>query len=192
MGEFVVILASFVLGMMTTVTLLGIWTYLLYKKQLKEKTKALEEFTKANDVLEKTKAEYISVKERLAKVRELTKVQMTLSSQVEIPQKNSLDGKYKNGLSKEIKKIEEEKAVILKSILSDGYDPDVSILGENGAETMKLSQFLGTMNTSSKESSTEVQAKKESKLSVLRGGKLSEEEMDKILNDDDGKDKKDN
>jgi hypothetical protein len=188
MGEIVVILASFILGMVATLIILGVWTFFLYKKQNKEKIKAIAEINKAAEELDKAKSGYASVKERLNKVRELTKVQMTLSSQVEIPQKNSLDGKFKNGLSKEVKKIEEEKAVILRSILADGYDPEVSILGDSGTESMKLSQFLGSIN--SKESVTTVPIKKESKFSVLRGGKLSEAEMDKILdenNNDDGK-----
>lgn len=182
MGEIVVILASFILGMVATLIILGVWTFFLYKKQNKEKIKVTEE-------LDKAKSGYASVKERLNKVRELTKVQMTLSSQVEIPQKNSLDGKFKNSFSKEVKKIEEEKAVILRSILADGYDPEVSTLGDSGTETMKLSQFLGSIN--SKESATIVPIKKESKFSVLKGGKLSEAEMDKIL-DENNDDKKDN
>lgn len=190
MNELVVILASFLLGAVVTLFLLVVWALFLYKKQ--QKTKGSEGPLKPNESLEKTKP--LSVQERLSKVRELTSIQIKLSSQVEIPQKNSLDGKYKNGLSKEIKKIEEEKTEILRSILSDGYDPDVSALDEGGYKTMKLSQFLGIASPVPQHQATNIKAKK-IQLSVLKGGKLSEEEMDNILNNhdhDNDKDKKDN
>jgi Na+-translocating ferredoxin:NAD+ oxidoreductase RnfG subunit len=83
---------------------------------------------------------------RLKKVKELTERQAELLAAAEAPQKNALDGLYKNDLVKEAKEIEKEKNNILRSVLQDGFDPPISLLMADGTKTTsKLSEYLSTI-----------------------------------------------
>ena len=84
-----------------------------------------------------------SVTSRMKKVRELTEEQLGIQSNASGPQKNAMEGRYKNGLNAMIKELEEEKNELLKSIISDGFDPEITVMDPSGAVTSKkLSEFL--------------------------------------------------
>jgi hypothetical protein len=122
-----------------------------------------------------------SIKERLLKAQEITKQQLDLRAQTDMPSKNSMHSRYKNGLIGEINKLEEEKRTILESILNDGFDPIVTALDEMGNQrNISLSEFLGKtppaenlekddLDISSEEITPEI--KKVGKFFVIKGGK---------------------
>lgn len=112
-----------------------------------------------------------SINERLSKVKELTEQQLNLQSGAEGPQKNALHGRYKNGLGQEIEFLEEQKVEILKSIVKDGFDPEISTMGHDGVITKgKLSAFLTERGISLDDAPTEKENPR-SKFTVYRGGK---------------------
>lgn len=131
--------------------------------------RSLEKEGKALDQQIKDKK---SVNERLSKVKEITTQQLALQAQITMPQKNSLDGKYKNRLMNEVKTLEEEKVQILNSILQDGHDPEVNVLGDDGEpQRMKLSEFLEIQGTKMPLPKEEPKTKMVGKFTVLKGGK---------------------
>ena len=84
-----------------------------------------------------------SVGSRMKKVKDITTEQLDLQSQAVGPQMNALHGKYKNGLNGRIKELELQKADILKSIITDGFDPQITVVdGAGVVTTIKLSEFL--------------------------------------------------
>ena len=113
-----------------------------------------------------------SVSDRLKRVKELTDDQLSLQSMLEIPQKNGLDGRSKNSLSREIKRMEEEKRDILTSILTDGFDPEVSVMTDAGIEHMPLSQLMAQMGIAlPTQDEPKTKNKERVKLTVHKGGK---------------------
>ena len=121
-----------------------------------------------------SKATPAVVTARMKRVKEITNEQLELYSASSGPQKNGLDGKYKNGLVGRIKELEEEKADILRSIIADGFDPDVTILDDDGqVVTKKLSEFMvdSGINMTSKDSEEAKRLKQSSRFTLHRGGK---------------------
>jgi hypothetical protein len=115
-----------------------------------------------------------SFKDRMDKVKEITMQQLDLRSQIEGPQKNGLHGRHKNGLISEIKRLEEEKIEVLKSILNDNLDPEVSILDENNqTKTMKLSEYMNLMGHVYAKKTQDAPTTKTNKFTVYTGGKAS-------------------
>ena len=79
----------------------------------------------------------------MTRVKAITKEQIELARQADGPQKNSLHGRYKNGIMGEIKRLEEERNDIMRSLLKDGHDPELTTIDEAGAVTrMKLSEYM--------------------------------------------------
>ena len=114
---------TFLLGaLLGTVFVLAYGAYHLMN--LKKLSKELE--AKAKITREKIR----SIKERLVRVQEITRLQLDLVGAIDQPSKNALHSRYKNGLNEEIKLLEEEKLEILKSILRDGFDPVITVVGE--------------------------------------------------------------
>lgn len=112
-----------------------------------------------------------SVRDRLKRVKDITDDQLDMQSTVEGPQKNGLDGRYKNGLNREIKRMEEEKKEILSSILKDGFDPTVSVITGSGVETMPLSEFMAQMGMVDAKVASSKPEEKVVKLTIHKGGK---------------------
>lgn len=117
-----------------------------------------------------------SVKERLKRVQEITQEQMDIQSYAERPQKNSLDGKYKNRSINEMERLDEEKQEILMSILRDGMDPSIGVIDDAGqVKSMKLSEYVaeyyGYNDAPIKNKQPEVRRD----FSVIKGGKESAE-----------------
>lgn len=116
----------------------------------------------------------VSINDRIKRVKDIATEQLDLSNQSEGPQKNALDGKHKNGLIGRLKVLEEEKNEILKSILADGADPELTTVDQAGVVTqMKLSEYMTHMGISmepKKKSPKEVKAERMGKFTVFNGG----------------------
>jgi len=128
---------------------------------------------KEKSSLDKKSLESVSV--RMKKVKELTSEQLELYSAASGPQKNALHGRYKNGLNGRIKEIEEEKTAILKSIITDGFDPEISVMDDAGVITkIKLSEYLaqsGIVIPPKEEAKETPKAKQLGKFTVVKGGR---------------------
>lgn len=155
--------AAFIMGF-----LLGLGSVLAFvmhvgNQGLKKKKAELQEKVK--------KAE--SIDARMKRVKEITAEQVELASRADGPQKNSLDGKYKNGIIKEMKRLDEEKNTILKSILSDGHDPELTTIDEAGVVSrMKLSEYMAYMGIKmDPPKSQQPKVEQIGKFTVIRGGR---------------------
>ena len=96
--------------------------------------------------LEVAKKKVESAEARMKRIKDITKEQLELAGRADGPQKNSLDGKYKNGLIGQIKKLSEERDDIMRSLLKDNYDPELTTVDETGVVTkMKLSEYMAYM-----------------------------------------------
>jgi hypothetical protein len=95
------------------------------------------------------------VNERLARVGDITERQLALQAQASLPSKNAVHSKHKNGVIREIQALEDEKAMILQSILDDGFDPMVVALNEKDErENIKLSEYMAKNGLSVPKSDT--------------------------------------
>lgn len=117
-----------------------------------------------------------SINDRLKRVKEITNEQMDLNAQIDGPQKNAMDGKYKNGMISKLKKLEEEKNDVLRSILVDGHDPELTTVDTTGVVTkMKLSEYMAYMGISvepaKKETKKSTTAERIGRFTVVKGGK---------------------
>ena len=118
-----------------------------------------------------------SAQKRMSKVKEITMKQLNLLAQVEAPQKNSLDGKYKNILISEIQSLEEEKIEILRSLIKDNLDLKIVILDEhNQVKTMKLSEYMNLMGLSNLKDQAQNNLKSIRKFTIHEGKKLDDDD----------------
>lgn len=141
----------------------------LANKVKNNKSAALTDTKAAEDISELTKKKN-SIYERLQKAADLAQTQRDLCSQAEMPSKNAVHSKYKNGLVHEINEIEKQKMEILKSILDDGFDPTITIVNEAGKqEKIALSAYLSTYGVPL--SGDDEKAKRRSKFVIYKGGK---------------------
>jgi ribosome-binding ATPase YchF (GTP1/OBG family) len=166
----------FMLGFVSSLITFTAYGWHRLKKTEKAKKTFLEELKKRADEIEKSMA---PVKDKMARVQEITKQQMDLLGMVDQPSKNSLHSKWKNGLNSQIRQLEEEKMEILKSILREGQDPVITVLNEkNERESIKLSEYMArngfTLETKSEKKitdGTEGEPKKVGRFTVHVGGK---------------------
>lgn len=117
-----------------------------------------------------------SINGRLKRVKEITAEQLNLQGHASGPQKNALHGRHKNGIIGQIKALEEEKDNILRSILKDGHDPELTTMDETGTvHQMKLSEYMVymgiTMEPKEEVKPQEPKAKQLGKFTVHKGGK---------------------
>lgn len=113
------------------------------KEFLGDEPKAADSEPVKNDDLKKEREAYAKVKPRLDRAAEITREQAELMAQIDMPSKNSLHSKFKNGLVAEARKLEEEKSELLRSIIADGFDPQITVqLEGEGLRQMKLSEYL--------------------------------------------------
>lgn len=164
------LLAFFVLGLISGAAIAMMIVIHLGKKYFDQK-KAL-----GGDTPTKT-----SISDRMKKVKEISAKQLDLTSRIDRPQKNSLDGKYKNLMIGQLKALEEEKNDLLRSIIAEGHDPELTTVNESGVvEKMKLSEYMAYMGITMAPSKTLEQPKASKpkqnierlgKFTVIRGGK---------------------
>lgn len=167
--DITMLLVSFILGLILGfVSTVGLVLYLGKKslsKKLESKLDSLKDATKKIE----------SVSDRMKKVKDIVNQQLDMQAQATMPQKNGLDGKYKNGLIREIKRLEEEKHEILKSILKDGFDPEITTIDEAGVVTsIKLSQFMadqGVVVQKEDKQTIKETPKQIGKFTVYKGGR---------------------
>lgn len=165
----------FIFGFFTGVA--AICTYALYK--LRQYDKSREKFAKelsktAKEITDKTK----SARERLDRAFEICEEQFDILSGMEGPQSGPLHGKHKQQMNIELKRLEEEKMTIFRSILADGFDPKLTTINENGEkETLKLSDFIKKRELISGEQGANqpAQEPKQRKLSIVKSTENKED-----------------
>jgi hypothetical protein len=172
MSEFETI-ATYMLGVLTGASISFGIILALGKKALSKKEKEFSSMKEQKSIIEK----------KMKRVKEITSEQLDLQSATSGPQKNALDGKYKNGLIREIKRLEEEKSELLCSIIQAGFDPEITVIDESGAVTrIKLSEYMALQGiqmppvapkeTKKTETSKTLTAPKQiGKFTVYKGGK---------------------
>jgi hypothetical protein len=125
-----------------------------------------------------------SIKERLVKASELANAQMDIRAQMEMPSKNALHSRYKNGLIGELQDMEQQKLDLLRTVLAEGFDPMITVINESGAKseiplstyvdeaTGVLSRHLGETPPPPPSDATDpTQPRKAGKFFVYKGGK---------------------
>lgn len=159
------LIAFFLVGMICGLILaVGIVLY-LGKRVLQKKTQEV--------------SSKLSISDRMKRVKEISTEQLELAMRADGPQKNSLDGKYKNSMIGRLKALEEEKNDLLRSIIADGHDPELTTMNESGVvEKMKLSEYMAYMGISMTTNKQPEQPKVSKprteqigKFTVIRGGK---------------------
>jgi len=165
-------LSGFISGL---IAMSGVVLY-IGNKHLKSKKK--ESGDLANELKKLTKqlgAEdptYAAIETRMLRIKEIAQLQMELQGAADGPQRNAMDGKYKNSLMRTLKELEEEKITILNSIVKDGHDPSVNVLKADGTtEITKLSAFLAGYSSDITDEKNDAAVKQVGKFTVLRGGK---------------------
>lgn len=125
-----------------------------------------------------------SVSERLAKVQKLADQQLDMLATMKQPSKNALHSQYKNQLGSEIRKIEDEKLAVLKSILDDGNDPLIAIkLNSDKIEHVRLSKYLNThakrqnSKSTSSDNNNDKEPRKIGTFTVYKGGNNEDEQQ---------------
>lgn len=130
---------SFALGAITSLTAV-MWFGLTRLKRLDAKRK---EF--AQQIANKEKITG-SVSDRINQALDICERQFDIMSGLEGPQNGPMHGKHKQVMGSELKRLEEEKMTIFRSILADGFDPNLGTVNEMGEkETIKLSEFVNRM-----------------------------------------------
>ena len=166
-------LFGFLLGLVCGVGMFMAYGYYQLSKIKKAKSKFAENLKKKlSEFGDKTE----SVKTRLLKAHDLTQQQLELRAQAEMPSKNALHSRHKNGLVYEIQKLEEEKIAILKSIVDDGFDPTITVLDEAGnRQELPLSSFVNHSQLKQAEEDSPTtegdNMKRVGKFVVVKGGK---------------------
>lgn len=139
-SELIVLGSVYVLGFFSGFG--AVCAYGLYRlrKFDQERQKFAQEIAKtAKVVAEKTR----SAKARLDRAFEICEEQFNILSGMEGPQSGPLHGKHKQQMNAELKRLEEEKMTIFRSILADGFDPTLTTITETGErEVVKLSEFV--------------------------------------------------
>lgn len=135
---------TFFLGVIVGSTATIIYGLFQVKKAKVQLDKAREDFLgELEKETEKLKVNMKSVTDRLNQAQAITNQQLELLGQIDQPSKNALHSRYKNELNAEVRKLEEDKLMILNSILKDGYDPTLTIRTPQGTqEKLKLSAYL--------------------------------------------------
>lgn len=168
--EWLQIAVVFFAGFATGVVGLTTFTLYLGTKSISKKEKAISALKKSNEELKDMNA-------RMKRVKDIASEMSALSQRIDGPQKNGLDGKFKNNIIGQIKLLDEEKNDLLKSIIRDGHDPEITTLDESGVKTqMKLSEYMAYMGIfmEPKESKPEVKTPRTEqigKFTVIKGGK---------------------
>lgn len=140
------------------------------KKNLNDALEALKK--KAQEQLAQDKIYDEKVRGRLDRATDISMQQAEIMAQLQMPSKNSLHSKYKNQLVAEIKSLEEEKCAILKSIITDGYNPNVNVTLESGEhKTMPLKEYMEYLGIPTGPTEQELREQRKAKFTVIQGGK---------------------
>ena len=156
--EVAIILVYYILGFLTGVC--GAITFTIYMgKRL---------MNKRQDKGKKVE----SIGSRMKKVKDITNAQLEMQGQASGPQKNALHGKSKNEIIEKIKDLESEKNEILKSIIIDGFDPELKVMDNAGVvSAIKLSEYLAQTGITIPPKDLTPSTKQIGKFTVYKGGK---------------------
>jgi len=100
---------------------------------------------------DKKKIEYIikeaekigSIKYRFNEADKIVKKQLEIVKEVYTPNKSAAHSKWKNDLIKQVNDLEKDKIILFKSIVKDGVDPVLKLIGPDGTpEKMKMSEAI--------------------------------------------------
>jgi len=159
-------LAGFILGMTTMAALFVGYGYYTLRKLNALKKKIVDQVKGKLDEQDKKRESIIA---RLKQAQAITEQQLDIRSATDQPSKNALHSRYKNGLIGDIKKLEEEKIAILRSILDDGFDPLINVRDENGeVRELPLSHFVNQAPAPEQDPNA---PKRVGKFIVVKGGK---------------------
>jgi len=178
-------LFSFALGTLFGaggVMIYGTYQMIKLEKSKKDLIKKLKEKVQSESTKVLTEAEkMLSIKDRLVKATVIADQQNDLRAQAEMPSKNSLHSRFKNGIIGQIQDLEAQKLSILRTILAEGYDPTITVFRDGGVkEEMPLSVYVtqaeATLNMllppSPPEPTTEASGpRKAGKFVIYTGGK---------------------
>lgn len=131
-------LMGFVLGLMVGAAALIIYVRYAFnkvKKKLTEATAKVKE-SEANLSLEE------SIFQRMQEVARITEAQLELRAQAEMPSKNSLHSRHKNGIIGQLQELEYQKLSILRTVLGDGHNPTVEIIRNGVKEKITLEEYV--------------------------------------------------
>ena len=109
-----------------------------------------------------------SLDARMKRINEIANIQLNLLSQMDTEQIPALTDVNKNHIRSLLKEIEDEKLVLLRSILDDGLDPEISTIDDAGviAKT-KLSDFMSTRQPRK----VDVKDRRIGKFTLYKGGR---------------------
>jgi hypothetical protein len=159
-------LLGFVLGMLVSSVIFVGYGYYTLRKMKKLKDKILDDL---KNKLTEQDSKRDSIIARLKQAQAITEQQLDIRAATDEPSKNALHSRYKNGLIGDIKKLEEEKIAILKSILEDGFDPLISVREDSGElKELPLSHFINGSSTNKPDPNG---PKRVGKFVVVKGGK---------------------
>lgn len=91
-----------------------------------------------------------SVKYRYKKIEEITDKQLDLVSRVDRPSASAAHSRYKNDIVGQLKALEDEKVDIMRSIVDDGIDPNITISIDGEPQSMKMSEAINMHDINNK------------------------------------------
>jgi hypothetical protein len=118
---------------------------LIVVKHLKElRNKIIDQETESlTSVLADKIKKVGNINERFIKITDITRQQLDMLSLAEAPSKSAIHSKHQNDIARQLKVLEEEKRVIMQSILDDGIDPEITTFDGNGnSRQIKMSEAL--------------------------------------------------
>ncbi len=153
-------IGSFLFGV--AVGVMGLYVFALYKlnSYSRRSDKVIDELRKDVDLA-------LSVKQRFSRVSEITNEQMDLLASAERPSASAAHSKHQNGIVGKLKKLEEEKIAIFRSILKDGLDPKLSVVIAGKPTTMKMSEAVSLYDTHKEPSDIKTESKPSRKLRLV-------------------------
>lgn len=127
------ILLVYILGIASGFALAVAWGMVLEARE-REKLKS-----KVEKLVTEIKKEMIwaSAKQRFDQVLKINEQQNDLIGAVEGPSRGALFSKWRNDKRGQLLELEREKMDIFRSILKDGLDPLVNVMGDDGEVTKK-------------------------------------------------------
>lgn len=134
----------FILGFISGIASLVLYAHIKVTKREKEEDLGVDKMKKDVDLL-------VSVRARFLEVQKITDQQMSLLSGAERPSASALHSKHQNSIIGELKKLEEEKIAIFRSILQDGLDPNLSMIVDGKPSTMKMSEAVSLYESNQKQ-----------------------------------------
>lgn len=151
-------------------------SYLFVRAERLNKQKLIAEQKIKQEEINK---KYEIARPRLKKAAEISNKQLELFAATQGPSQGALHSKWKNDVLHEIKELEKEKRDILRSIIKEGLDPELTLTEEaNGKKetvVVKLSEYMKRNNIplvdGSEIAQTTPEVVKNKKFFIIDGGK---------------------